>query len=461
MNIKKIPKRLSEVSLRDLLQVILPALLLLIAGFWLAAQFIRPAPPDKLILTTGGEGDSYQYFAKRYKKILARYDIELIEKPSAGSLENLQRLRDDNFEVDVGFFQSGTAQVSEDDALVSLGSLYYDPLWIFYRDGLLKRTAKAGAKTVGELGRIAQLKGLRIAIGETSSGTHKLAMELLAANGIAGKPTRLTKEEGEAAASSLLQGKVDAVFLVGSMRAPAVRKLLLSKDVRLMDMTQGETYVRRFSYLAKLTLPQGAVDLARNIPPRDVTLISPMAMLLAREDTHPAIISLLLQAASEVHGSPSIFRKPGEFPHASQIDFPMSSEAERYYKSGKPFLQRYLPFWAATLIDRMVVMLVPVFALLIPIIKFAPGIYNWRVRSRIYRRYGELKFIEAEMELEPQRHTRAEWLAKLDDIEADANSIPTPLAFADMLYTLRSHIDLVREAILRRTPTALPDSNPP
>jgi len=443
--VRKIPRRLNEISLRDLLFVALPSLLLLIAGFWAAAQFIRPAPPQQIIFSSGGEGGAYQRFAARYKEVLARYDIELVEKPSAGSLENLQRLRDENFAVDAAFIQGGTARVEANDTLLSLGSLYYEPLWIFYRAGLAQDLPG------GELDRLTQLKGRRLAIGAPGSGTHKLALELLEANGIAAAPTRLVEKGSLDMVEALRQGKVDAVFVVGPTQSAMVWLLLFTDGVRLMSLSHAEAYTRRFPHLARLTLPRGGVDLVRDIPPHDVSLVSPLATLVVREDIHPALIDLLLQTASEVHGESGLFQKAGEFPRPAQADFPLAGAAERYYKSGKPLLQRYLPFWAATLIDRLVVMLVPLFALLLPILKFAPALYGWRVRSRIFRRYGELKLIEAEVELEPQQHTQEEWLARLDRIETDVNRMQTPLPFSDMLYTLRSHIVLVREAIQRKT----------
>ncbi len=438
-------RRLRITSWRDLIYIVLPSLVLLAAGFWLAAQFIRPAPPRQVILSTGGEGGAYQRFAARYKDVLKRYDIELVEKPSAGSMENLQRLRDPNFAVDAGFIQGGTARAADDDTLSSLGSLYYEPLWIFYRADLGKHVRG------GRLDRLSQLKGRRIAIGAVGSGTHQLALELIESNGIAAAPTTLLDTDGLAQVEALQRGKVDAAFVVGPTQSAVVWSLLYADGVRLMSLAHAEAYTRRLPYLEKLVLPRGAVDLMRDIPSHDVSLVAPMATLLVRNDTHPALIDLLLQAATEVHGEAGLFQKPAEFPRPTQVDFPLSTEADRYYKSGKTFLQRFLPFWAATLIDRLVVMLVPVFALLIPIVKFAPSLYGWRVRSRIFRRYGELKFIEAELDLEPGRHSREEWLARLDTIEADVNHMPTPLAFSDMLYTLRGHIGLVREAIQRRT----------
>jgi TRAP-type uncharacterized transport system substrate-binding protein len=443
--VRKIPKRLREISLRDLLFVALPSLLLLLAGFWVAAQFIRPAPPRQIIFSSGGEGGAYQSFAARYKDHLARYDIELVEKTSAGSMENLQRLRDEKFAVDAAFIQGGTGRSDDSGALVSLGGLFHEPLWIFYRASLAKDSPD------GEFDQLSRLKGRRLAIGSPGSGTHKLAMELLEANGIQAAPTQLIASGGLGMVEALRQGKVDAVFVVGPTQSAMIWLLLYTDGVRLMSLSHAEAYTRRFPHLTKLTLPRGGVDLVRDIPPHDVTLVSPLATLVVREDIHPALVDLLLQAASEIHGESGLFQKAGEFPRPTQLDFPLSSEAERYYKSGKPLLQRYLPFWAATLIDRLVVMLVPLFALMFPIFKFGPALYGWRVRSRIFRRYGELKLIEAEVDLEPQQHSRAEWLERLDRIETDVNRMQTPLPFTDLLYNLRAHIGLVREAIQRKT----------
>lgn len=435
-------QRLRQLSLRDLVIVGVPLLALLAAGFWLASRFIEPAPPQTLVLASGGEGGAYQRFAAAYREVLGRYDITLVEKPSAGATENLRNLRDPEGGIDAGFFQAGVATPTEDDELRSIGGLYYEPLWVFYRAGLAKPSAPD---------RLRQLKGRRIAIGAAGSGTHHLAAELLLANGIDARNSKFIETGGLALVEAFAEGRIDAAFVVGPTQSATVWTLLYTPDVRLMNLAQAEAYTRRFPYLAKLTLPQGAIDLTRNIPSRDVSLLAPVATILVRDDTHPALIDLLMQAAAETHGVPGIFQKPGEFPKAMAVDFPLSKESERFYKSGRPFLQRYLPFWAATLVDRLVVLLIPVVALLVPLFKIAPSLYSWRVRSRIYRRYGELKFLEAQVESEPERHARDEWLARLDKIEQDVNRIPTPLAYADMLYTLRSHVELVRATMLRKT----------
>jgi TRAP transporter TAXI family solute receptor len=432
-----VPKTLRQLSLRDLLTVGLPLLMLVVLAFWGAAQFIKPAPPSRLVISTGGESGAYHRFGALYKDVLARYGVETVLKPSAGSTDNLNRLRDPDFDVDAAFIQGGTARYGEGDELESLGDFYYEPLWVFYRE-------QSGQKAIDQ---IAGLKGKRIAIGAQGSGTQHLALEILAANGMSNENTKLVEEGGLAVADKLARGELDAVFAVGPTQSALVWSLLYADHVRLMSLAHAPAYTRRLPHLAELKLPRGAIDLVRDIPPQDVNLVAPMSTLMVRADTHPALIDLLMQAAAEVHGAPGVFQRPREFPRAGHSDFPMSKEADRYYKSGKPFLQRYLPFWAATLVDRMVVMLVPLLAVLVPLFKFAPSLYGWRVRSRIFKRYGELKFLESEIEEAPQRHTREEWLARLDAIERDVNRMPTPISFADMLYTLRSHIQLVRERL--------------
>jgi TRAP transporter TAXI family solute receptor len=438
-------RRLQEYSPRDLLIVGLPLLLLVLAGFWVASRFIQPAPPNTLTISTGGEGGAYQRFGAVYKDVLARYGVTLIEKPSAGSTENLERLRATEQPVDVAFVQGGTARVQEDDTLLSLGNLYHEPLWIFYREGL------------GAPSRIADLKGLRVAIGGAGSGTQHLARELLFINQIDDKNTRLLTQGGLGLAQALANKRIDAAFVVGPTQSAAIWTLLHTPGVKLMNLVHAEAYTRQFPYLSKLVLPRGAIDLAADLPPTDIELLAPMATLVVREDTHPALIDLLMQALSEAHGGTGVFQRAGEFPRApvmTAADFPLSPEAQRYYKSGKPWLQRFLPFWAATLVDRMVVLLIPLFAVLIPVMKIAPGLYNWRVKSRIYKRYGELKFIEAELEADPAKLSRDAWLKRVDAIEQDVNHLPMPLAFSDMIYTLRTHIGLVRKIIENQTTVA-------
>jgi TRAP-type uncharacterized transport system substrate-binding protein len=218
--------------------------------------------------------------------------------------------------------------------LISLGRMFHEPLWVFHR-------------LPGTVDRLPQLRGTRLAIGAPGSGTRKLVLQLFAANEIDTTAASLLELGSADAAAALLAGNADAAFMVASPEAAVVQKLLREPGVKLMSFAHAEAYARRFPYLSRAVLHQGVIDFARNIPAQDVALISPTANLVVREDLHPALIFALTQAASVVHGKAGIFHGIDEFPLATDADFPMSPNAARYYKSGPPFLQRYLPFWIA------------------------------------------------------------------------------------------------------------------
>lgn len=428
---------LANYSLKEVLTIGLPALLLIVALFWVASRFVQPAPPHTIVMTTGSESGAYHGYAKRYKEILARHDITLELRTSSGALENLQRLKDPDTGVTVGFVQGGTATAAEGEGLMSLGSMYYEPLWVFYRDRNV-------------LDRVAQLQGKRLAVGAEGSGTRKLAMQVLAANGLDDDAQRLLPLSGDAAAQALGKGQADAAFVIAGADSPLVKKLLALEGVRLMNFVQAGGYVKRFSFLNKVVLPRGAVDLVQDVPAQDVAMVAATANLVVREDIHPALVSLFMQAVSEVHGEAGMFQNAREFPAPKDPTLTLSKDAERYYKSGPSFLQRYLPFWAATLVDRIFVMILPLLAL-IPILKAIPAIYQWRVTSRIYRWYGELSLLENEIREKYDAARHAEYLSRIDAMEDRANNRPVPVAYAHHLYTLREHIHLVRESLDRKS----------
>ena len=429
---------LSKISLRDAAASVLPLVVLVLAAFWIAYQFVKPAPPKTFVMTTGTEDGAYHGFAKRYQEVLARNGIRLELRPSAGSVENLERLaatqNGTQPGIDVGLVQSGSGIPQDYPGLFTLGSVYYEPVWVFYR----------GAEIEDQL---RQLRGRRIAVGPIGSGARKLATQLLLVNQAWSPPTRISDLGGEAAAKALLAGHLDAVFMIGPAESPTIAKLLQNENVRLLSFDRAAAYTKAFPFLSTVKLPEGGINLMRNIPPRDVTLLAPTANIMVTEDFHPALAGLMLQAMAEVHGGTGIFQKAGEFPALRDAEFPASSEAQRYYTSGPPFLQRYLPFWAATLVDRIIVLLVPLIAVLIPAIKLAPMIYTWRIRSRIYRWYGELKLLELELKdrFDPAR--LKDYLARLDDLEKRAYTRPLPIAFSADVYTLRQHIDMVRASL--------------
>jgi len=407
------------------------------AAFW----FVKSAPPSHIIITSGPVGSLFQTNAEKYRVILARNHVKVTILPSHGSMENLQRLNDPSVRVDVGLVQGGVTNGADLDRIVSLGSVSYQPLLVFYR----------GTGTVETL---ADFSGKRLSIGAEGSGTRLLVLTLLAANGIEpGGTTVMTNLEAEAAASALLKGDVDAVFLMGDSASPQVmRQLLRERQIQLMNFAQADGYTRKIRYLNKLELPRGSIDFGKNLPSRDINLIGPTVELLARADLHPAICDLLLEAAREVHGKASLMQRRGEFPAPLEHDFAISDEASRYYKSGKSFFYRHLPFWIASLVNRIVVVIVPAIVLLIPAVRAIPTLLRLRVKLRLYRWYRALLLLDRELLGNPGNTgstaaNREEWLKRLDEIERAVKKMKVPASFADQFYSLRGHINFVRERL--------------
>jgi TRAP-type uncharacterized transport system substrate-binding protein len=422
---------------RDLLFALTPAVLIAVAAVWFAVKFFRPAPPGTIVITTGAPEGAYHAFAQKYRAILARDEVKLELRMSAGSLENLQRLRDSAGAESVGFVQGGTGNAERAPGLVSLGSLYYEALWVFYRAPRALTTLRA-------------LRGMNIAAGADNSGTQALAMHLLEANEMTQPPTTVVALGGLQAVDALLEGEVGAALFVAAPESLVVQRLIRAPGMRLMSLTEADAYTRRFPYLSRVILPKGVFDLVTSIPPQDVTLLASTANLVVKEDLHPALAYLLLRTAGEVHNKPGLFEHQNEFPAPRDADFPLSAEAQRYYRSGPPFLQRYLPYWGANLVERLWVMLLPVVAILFPLFRLVPPLYRWRVRSRIYRRYARLKEIELDLDEKQSAQSLREMLERLDGIERAVNRIQTPLAYSENLYSFRQHIDLVRGRIQQR-----------
>jgi TRAP-type uncharacterized transport system substrate-binding protein len=400
-------------------------------------------PPKRVVLATGPEQSAYAEFGKRYAAELKRYGVEVVLLPTRGSLDNLRELRDPKRGVNLGFVQGGSSEVArtvdEDKSgqpLESLGSLFLEPLWVFYREDA------ARALPGGTLASIAQLPGWRVNLGARGSGTPGLMRKLLEANGL--ERDRLTPSylELTPAVVALLDGKLDAMAFASAPESPMVQMLLQTPGIRLLEFPEAEAYARRFPFLSPVTLPQGIADLARNVPAHDVPLIAATTSLVAREGTHPALEQLFVQAAARIHGGAGWISRAGRFPTPQGTELPLAAEAARYYRTGPPLLQRYLPFWLANLIDRMWVALFTIIAALIPLSRIVPPLYQFRVRRRIFRWYRQLRGVEAQVA--DASAPRAELVAELDRLDARAARIAVPLSYADELYNLRSHIALVR-----------------
>ncbi|WP_035552845.1 TAXI family TRAP transporter solute-binding subunit [Burkholderia sp. 9120] len=438
--------RFVAISWRDLAVSFGPILLIAVAAVWVAVRLIQPAPPSTLTISAGPEGSTFWNAAQKYKTILARNRITLNVLASEGSLQNLKRLSDPKSNVDVGFVQGGVAPGPASEGLMSLGSVAYVPLAIFYHGPTVTR--------------LSEFKGLRLAVGAEGSGTRELALALLKANGIVpGGATKLLPLSGDDAADALVSGKVDAAFLAGDSAQPAVMgKLYRTPNVQFYDFTQADAYTRRFPYLTQLEMPMGAFDLGKNLPSAPIHMVAPTAELVARDSLHPALSDLLIEAAREVHGKANILQRAGEFPAPLAHDFPISDDAARYYKSGKSFLYRVLPFWLASLADRLLVVVVPLIVLLIPALRLVPSLYAWRVKSRIYRWYGALIAIERSALSEHSATERASLIERLDAIEESVNGLKMPLAYADQFYVLREHIGFVRQRLTQARDTQRDDT---
>lgn len=425
---------------------------LLAAAYW----YLQPAPPKVVTLATGQEQGAYAEFGNRYKDWLARHGIEVRLRSSQGAAENLELLRDPDAGVAIAFVQGGAdAQPTvpgqaKDDGLVALGSLFPEPVWLFYREDVARKRLRRDTIDV-----LADLRGWRLNVGSPGSGVPNLMARLFDANRVDPSTLRLQMLGETPAVAAMLDGKIEAVVFASAPESLLVQMLLQTPGIRLFDFAQADAYSRRYPFLGPVTLPRGVVDLARDVPPRDVQLIAPTAMLVARDDIHPALIQLFVQAARSIHGEAGWFQRRGDFPSERALEWPLAREAERTLRSGTPWLQRYLPFWMANLVDRMWVVLLSIVAVLIPLSRVVPPLYEFRVRSRIFRWYAQLRDIEEDVV--DREHAADRLLARLDELDARVERLTVPLSYADELYALRSHIQMVRAKVMR-TAALSPDA---
>lgn len=418
---------------RYLVVALIAVVLLTVAAMWLAFALLRPTPPRSIGMATDPEGSISAELGKRYQEILARNGIEVRLVPSVGAVENVARLRDPKSGISVSIIPSGITNHQQSPDLVSLGTLFYEPLWFFYR---------------GRIETYKGLHGLRISVGPEGSGTHALSLEFLARVGIIDKSsTQLLPLTPQVAAEQLLHGEINAAAMLAAWESPVVRQLLSADDITLASIRRADAFVALYPFLSKVVLPAGVGDMVKNRPPADVTLVAPKASLVVREDLHPAIQYLLLEAATEIHAGPGMFRKAGQFPAPESIDLPLSSYAHQFYKAGPPFLQRHLPFWLAVLAQQLLVLLIPVLAVLYPLLRFLPAAYGWAMRRRVFRLYNELKRVEDQLISLDAQGNAADLVARLDRLEERASRFRLPVSFRPLLYALRLHISLVRQRL--------------
>jgi TRAP transporter TAXI family solute receptor len=407
------------------------ALVLVGLGFGVAIQFLKPAPPRHIVMLTGESGGAYDIIGRRYAEVLAQYGVELEVRHTAGSLENLELLQ--SGEGDLALMQGGLIDEHTASGLYSIGSVFFEPIWIFHRANIKPKL-------------LTDLRGLRVSVGLPDSGTEDVATVGFQLNRMSDE-VETRNLPVDAVETAFREGEIDAAFLSASVTSPIVRGLLMAEGIDLMSMQRAEAYARLDASLTRLVLPQGVVDLANNLPAEDKQLIATAANLVTRQDFHPALVDLVLIAATEVNGGVGVFANQGDFPTARYTGVRFLSEARRFYDYGPPFLLRYLPFWAATQLDRLKVLLLPLLVLAIPIFRALPPTYRWGSRKRIYRWYRRLRALETELHAGIDRETLKHASDELDRIEEDVARVATPLSYAAELYDLRLHIEYIGRRI--------------
>jgi TRAP-type uncharacterized transport system substrate-binding protein len=400
----------------------------------LALIYFIPAPPSKISMATGNKGGPFEYYGRQYQEIFARSNVDLELRATSGAGENMELLKDPKSGIQISLMVSGISDGKHAPGLWSLGTVNINPFWIFYSSNVL-------------FDRFSQLKGKRIAVGPVGSGTRASAEQILGKGGVNSETATFLPYAASAAVEALNDGKVDAVWTIGAPDVTAIKSLLGNPNVRIMSLPNAEAFTRIFPELARLVLPQGVIDIDRNIPPNDVQLIGSTTKVLVRSDLHPEIVQLLLQTMVEVHSESTIFQRIGEFPNSTDVEYPVAPAAIDFYKNGPSFMQRHLPLWLSVHAQRAIAVMLTAIALSLPLFRFLPVAYNWITRRRLFYWYAQLKALEASFDTDPTDNHLAKKQAEIERIEEAVSHISFPLTFSDQLYNLRSHIDIVRRKI--------------
>ncbi len=410
------------------------AFLVLVGILFSTLWILVPPPPRSIELATGFPSGLYQQFGEKLQSELAQEGVSLKLRTTGGTSDNLALINDPHSGVDFAMVQGGVADISKHPNLVSIAGLFYEPVWVWYREGAFKGEG-------GRLSLLSQLKGKRVSIGNEGSGTLILASQLLEASGLRAKDFHAEKLKPLEALEKFKKGELDAVFLVSAAEAPLVKSFYETADIRLMNFEQADAYVHLFPFLSKVTVPRGVVSIAYDLPRQDIQVLAATATLVGRDDVSPALVTLLLGETYDVLKSYSYLQKPGEFPSSSGLDFPIHVDAEIYLKDGPSFLHRHLPFWTAVWIGRFAKIVIPLLVILIPLFTYIPAIKNLFLRLKLSQVYEELKVIERNA-LNPE--LREKNYKDLESIEQRVGNIKVSMLDAKELYDLKGHVGEVR-----------------
>jgi TRAP transporter TAXI family solute receptor len=402
---------------------------------WLTSV-LHPLPPRRLTLACGPEGSSYQVFGKRYQKELLKQGIHLRLLTTAGGVENLELLSKPGSGVDMGFVEAGVTATTEaeDSDLASLGTLCYEPIWFFTRN----ITSDRGLHS---------LRGKRVAVGPEGSSSRAVLQQMLKRHAVDVNSFKLLTLTTEASADALLKGQIDAAVLVNTWASPVVRTLVKANGIDVANFSRADAYVALFPTLTKLNFPAGVADLEKDKPNRDITLLATKSSLIVRADLHPALQYLILEMIAGVHSRAGIFQEAGEFPAAEALDIPLSPEARHYYKSGRPFLQRYLPFWIAAWAEQLVLLLLPIAAVGYPLLKGIMSLYGWGMQRKIFSLYGELHWLETEIDKLGGAAPSGELLTRMQKLEVRVRRVKVSANYMPLLYSLKDTLANVRRRL--------------
>jgi TRAP-type uncharacterized transport system substrate-binding protein len=407
-------------------------------------RWVVKGPPHRLVIATDAPNGAFTQIARSYVSRLAAQGVTLEIVTTNGGVDNVARLDAEGSTVDVAFVNGGVTNAKQSPNLESLGTVAYDPLWVVYRSSL------------GDLDGIPKLRGRTIGIGREGSGTQSIARTVLRSCGITSDGvTTLATDDGEAetATRGILTGKLDAAFLMGAPEDPKIRALFGDDRLRVMNVSDAEGLSRNLSFLHALRLPKSTVDLARQQPDRDLSIVASTVTLVARKDVHPALVYLLMSVVDEVHEPPSLLHRENEFPSDKDTDLPLSPQAEAYFRSGKPFLQRYLPFGLASATERLLKVAVPILLVVLPFVRALPAFNQWRVKRRLALIYRQLLDVERTASDGRGAEGAGGYEAQLRALEERLQAANIPLMYSNELYVLREHIELARKQLASQART--------
>ncbi len=416
-----------------LVSVLMGLIAALFAGIW----FILPQPPQTLTIATGFPDGLYSQFANHLKTELAKEKITLQIRNTGGSVDNLALINDPNSGIDLAIVQSGVGDPVKYPELLSLAGIFYEPLWVWYRQ-------PAFAKEGGALTQLSQLQGKRISIGNDGSGTQILSNAILKLNEINADLVKLEKLKPDEAIEKLQKGELDVAFIVAAGEAPILKKFYQIPGIRLMNFDQAEAYTRVLPYLDRIDIPRGIISIAHDQPKQDIRTIASTATLVARNDINPATVSLLLGTSYDILRNYSRLQKPGQFPSSKGLDFPMDMDAEIFLRDGPSFFYRHLPFWGAVWVERFIKILIPLLIVLIPVFTYLPAIFNLSLKVKLSRLYKILKNIEKRSN-SPDNYLLLH--TELLNLEKRIQQIKVSAMQSKEVYDLKAHVALVRHQL--------------